>query len=910
MAAGIAPGLQTASGPTRFLAQISGGHLLIYGGLRPPKGTAAGAAPLLADLQLPSPAGTMVGEQMRLTPVTATGLIQGVPTWARWMDSAGGFVADCDVNTTPVADITLTFGSHGRIDLGSTVSIVSLTLGLPLGVPLNVSFAISEANAVASMRASIPSVTLIALPPDITLTPAAPTFDLSKKFIGTLYPPYSVDTAVPYSPLQTGVTLDVNTGLVSADFANPALQGADTAALQVRFGVEDTPPFVPSDTYPQILLSDFNQLMTENQVMRRYYNHAIWLPWKNTGGDYIDNVGAQNPAGFTTAFVSQTTSGTGWALNQTKQVLNLTTFVANWISGAWKDPQVYLRFSTSGLSVYSKTYTDPNLRLALEITFSDGTPAMRLSPVMDAYWESDPNPFTVKSSDTVPLSQVTQFTMGAGYSYAGRWDVSVLPSTAVQSAMLAVTKSTSFTAGTLTIHAYRVDIPYKPVAEPLDYTGCLSAGYLNDVGIENDPMVIANYKPRYPTHDPVTRQPLTQVALASGFALDGLDSYSGGLLQLNANCYKWPFEDRTWAGAYTSGSGGGGTYYSATGITNLRQCRIRDLTDQVNVKPPPGGDMDSWVREESYGTQITSSPGGYRQSGGGNDHIFLGNDMPKVTPGALVYRQTRLSGNEVVASRHRVDALGNPDRAGATEVSIPGVGSPKHIFARWQEFYLMESIDYQDEGYKGWGAGVLTGASAPYGTVNRPYMEGASGDRPFGRPINDGTGRGGWQGKCERYLPNQNRLGARPGQPGNDLYNRVFYFYHMDMSINSYHSDWDIIAHIWRKNGGCWTPRNTWLDIECEWKINTCFEVIPGYTAADAVYDANHDGIVRAWLNGRLVHETLDHRYMRDPTVGIDDFWLSGYYGGQAPFQITGAWSVLYRNLVIAKQRIGPVKVP
>jgi hypothetical protein len=93
----------------------------------------------------------------------------------------------------------------------------------------------------------------------------------------------------------------------------------------------------------------------------------------------------------------------------------------------------------------------------------------------------------------------------------------------------------------------------------------------------------------------------------------------------------------------------------------------------------------------------------------------------------------------------------------------------------------------------------------------------------------------------------------------------------------------------WNLGGGGWLQKNRWYSVEQHVKLNT-----PG----------GHDGVLRAWVDGRLVFERQNFRWRDVDALRIETLWLNIYHGGTkpAPEEMT----LFMDNLVVARKYIGP----
>ncbi|MBC8373971.1 MAG: hypothetical protein H8E53_10285 [Planctomycetes bacterium] len=176
---------------------------------------------------------------------------------------------------------------------------------------------------------------------------------------------------------------------------------------------------------------------------------------------------------------------------------------------------------------------------------------------------------------------------------------------------------------------------------------------------------------------------------------------------------------------------------------------------------------------------------------------------------------------------------------------------PEEIYFR---YYLRFADDWDPQ-----GGGKLPGIS---GTYNRAGWG--------GRPSN---GRNGWsaRGLFKKQTDGKTPVG--------------YYCYHADMP-GRYGSGW-----TWEEQKRGYLQNNRWYCIEQYAKMNQ-----PG----------TNDGILRAWVDGRLAFEKTDIRMREVDTLKIEAVWLNVYLGG--------TWSAksdhhLYiDNVAISNNYIGPMK--
>lgn len=120
-------------------------------------------------------------------------------------------------------------------------------------------------------------------------------------------------------------------------------------------------------------------------------------------------------------------------------------------------------------------------------------------------------------------------------------------------------------------------------------------------------------------------------------------------------------------------------------------------------------------------------------------------------------------------------------------------------------------------------------------------------------------GRAGWGGR-----PVKGELGWSARGHFNTVRDGLtpfgFYCYHADMK-GKYGNVWP-----WEKDKGGWLERNRWYAIEQYCRMNT-----PG----------ERDGVLRAWVDGRLAFEKTDIRMRTNPQLKIENVWMNVYHGGK-----------------------------
>lgn len=148
--------------------------------------------------------------------------------------------------------------------------------------------------------------------------------------------------------------------------------------------------------------------------------------------------------------------------------------------------------------------------------------------------------------------------------------------------------------------------------------------------------------------------------------------------------------------------------------------------------------------------------------------------------------------------------------------------------------------------------------------------------------------RGGWGG---RKANGTNGWSARGtffrwrdhASPLKDRRGIGSYVYHAGMP-DTYGSTWG-----WNEGPTGMLEKNRWYSVEQYVRMNT-----PG----------KNDGVLRAWIDGKLAFEKTDMRYRDVPDLRIETLWMNVYHGGTTP---TDTDLALYiDNLVIAREYIGP----
>ncbi|THF61624.1 polysaccharide lyase [Pseudothauera rhizosphaerae] len=152
--------------------------------------------------------------------------------------------------------------------------------------------------------------------------------------------------------------------------------------------------------------------------------------------------------------------------------------------------------------------------------------------------------------------------------------------------------------------------------------------------------------------------------------------------------------------------------------------------------------------------------------------------------------------------------------------------------------------------------------------------------------------RGGWGG---RHADGTNGWSARGtffqardhGSAVSRLRGIGSYVYHADKK-SGYGATWG-----WNLGPTGALEKNRWYSVEQYVRMNT-----PG----------RKDGVLRAWIDGRLAFERTDLRFRDVPDLRIETLWLNVYHGGTKP--TPQEMSLYIDNLVIAREYIGPPRHP
>lgn len=158
-----------------------------------------------------------------------------------------------------------------------------------------------------------------------------------------------------------------------------------------------------------------------------------------------------------------------------------------------------------------------------------------------------------------------------------------------------------------------------------------------------------------------------------------------------------------------------------------------------------------------------------------------------------------------------------------------------------------------------------------------PGISGTYGVAGWGGRKVDGTDGWSARGSFGLSIPPDNPLGG--------LHPIGTYCYHADMK-GWYGDGWG-----WHNDYRGFLEGNRWYSIEQYLKLNT-----PG----------QKDGILRAWVDGRLAFEKTDIRFRHVDKLKIEQIWMNVYHGGTKPSPYDQ--HLFIDNVVIAKKYIGPMK--
>ncbi len=180
-----------------------------------------------------------------------------------------------------------------------------------------------------------------------------------------------------------------------------------------------------------------------------------------------------------------------------------------------------------------------------------------------------------------------------------------------------------------------------------------------------------------------------------------------------------------------------------------------------------------------------------------------------------------------------------------------------------EEIYFRYYLRFADDWNQTVAGGKMPGISGTYGVAGWG-----------GRP-SDGTN--GWSA---RGSYNKTILAPNPLEGRTPL---GFYVYHADMT-GTYGNVW-----LWQRDYRGYLANNEWHCVEQYLQMNTLTQ---------------NNGVLRAWVDGRLAFEKQDIRFRDVSTLKIEQIWINSYHGGTdvSPYD----QHMYIDNVVIARSYIGP----
>jgi hypothetical protein len=166
----------------------------------------------------------------------------------------------------------------------------------------------------------------------------------------------------------------------------------------------------------------------------------------------------------------------------------------------------------------------------------------------------------------------------------------------------------------------------------------------------------------------------------------------------------------------------------------------------------------------------------------------------------------------------------------------------KQIGQEPEEIYFRYYLRLADDWNQTLQGGKMPGLSGTYGVAG------------WGGRKSDGTDGWSARGAFHLTIPKDNPLGG--------LTPIGTYCYHADMP-GTYGDIW-----IWEKGYRGYLQNNRWYAVEQHLKLNR-----PGET----------DGVLRAWVDGRLALDKSDIRFRHSDRLKIEQVWMNVYHGGTKP---------------------------
>jgi hypothetical protein len=158
-----------------------------------------------------------------------------------------------------------------------------------------------------------------------------------------------------------------------------------------------------------------------------------------------------------------------------------------------------------------------------------------------------------------------------------------------------------------------------------------------------------------------------------------------------------------------------------------------------------------------------------------------------------------------------------------------------------------------------------------------PGISGTYGVAGWGGRKSDGTNGWSARGSFGLSIPEDNPLAGR--------HPLGTYCYHADQE-GTYGDIW-----LWKCGYRGFLEKNRWYCVEQHLKLNT---------------PKKKDGVLRAWIDGRLAFEKTDIRFRDLDRLRIEQVWMNVYHGGTAPSPYDQ--HLFIDNVVIAQKYIGPMK--
>ncbi len=155
-----------------------------------------------------------------------------------------------------------------------------------------------------------------------------------------------------------------------------------------------------------------------------------------------------------------------------------------------------------------------------------------------------------------------------------------------------------------------------------------------------------------------------------------------------------------------------------------------------------------------------------------------------------------------------------------------------------------------------------------------PGISGTYGKSGWGGRKSDGTTEWSARGTFFRTISAANPLGG--------LHPIGTYCYHADMP-GQYGDIW-----LWQKGYRGYLEKNRWYAIEQYLKLND---------------PSMKNGVLRAWVDGRLAFEKTDIRFRANDQLKIEQVWMNVYHGGSRPSPYDQ--HLFIDHVVIAKNYIG-----